>query len=109
MEDFGISYQLPTPETVKAVMDEQLGVVGSAVKVARGVATGDLPRTLDGLAGLAPKDTKLRAVGEGVAAISKGDVRGTLGAIAALGGPDTKVGVVAARLEKVAAIIDAVP
>ncbi|MBL8619088.1 MAG: hypothetical protein JNM72_25975 [Deltaproteobacteria bacterium] len=109
MEDFGISYQLPNPESVKKVIDEQLGVVGSAVKVARGVATGDLPRTLDGIAGLAPKDTKLRAVAEGVAAISKGDVRGTLGAIADLGGPETKVGAVAARLEKVAAIIDKVP
>ena len=66
-------------------------------------------RRLPGLAGLAPKGTKRGTVGEGVAAISKGDVRGTLVAVDVRGGPDTKVGAVAARLEKVAALIDKVP
>lgn len=100
--DFGVVYQVPDPKKVQEAIEEQLGVVGAAVNVARGVATGDLPRTLDGLAGLAPKDTKVRTIAEGVAAASKGDIRGTLHSIAELGGPDTSVGAVAARLERIA-------
>jgi len=107
--DFGVVYSMPNPETVKATLDEQLGVIGAAAKVVRGAATGDLPRTLDGLAGLAPKDTKIKAVAEGLAAASKGDIQGTLGAIADLGGPDTAVGRVAGRLEKVAGVLELVP
>lgn len=108
-EDFGVSYAMPSPATVKAVIDEQLGVVGAAVKVVRGVATGDLPRTLDGLAGLAPPDTKLRTVAEGVAAASHGDIAGVLGAVAELGGPDSEVGRVAGRLEGAAKLLSLLP
>lgn len=108
-EDFGVSYAMPSPESVKAVIDEQLGVVGAAVKVARGVATGDLPRTLDGLAGLAPADTKLRTVAEGVAAAANGDIAGVLGAVAELGGPDSEVGRVAGRLEGAAKLLSLLP
>lgn len=107
--DFGVVYALPSPDDVKAVLDEQLGVLGSAVKVARGAATGNLPATLEGLAGLAPKDTKLKAVAEGLAAASSGDIQGTLGAIADLGGPDSSVGRVAGRLESVAGVLDLMP
>jgi len=107
--DFGVSYEMPSPEKVQEVIDDQLGVVGAAIDVARGAATGDLPRTLDGLARLAPKDTKVRTVAEGIAAASNGDIKGTLGAIAELGGPDTQVGRVAARLESVAGVLDKIP
>lgn len=103
--DFGVVYSMPDPRAVKAAIEDQLGIVGSALKIARGVATGNLPQTLDGLAGLAPADTKLKAVAEGLAAASKGDISGTLGAISDLGGPDTKVGRIAGRLEAVAGVL----
>lgn len=103
--DFGVVYQMPDPRAVKDAVEEQLGIVGSALQLAKGVATGSLPDTLDGLAGLAPKDTKLKAVAEGLAAASRGDISGTLGAISDLGGPDTKVGRIAARLEAVAGLL----
>ncbi len=108
-QDFGVVYSMPSPEDVQKVIDEQLGVLGAAVDVVRGAATGDLPRTLDGLAGLAPKDTKVKTIAEGLAAASKGDIQGTLGAIAELGGPDTSVGRVAARLETVAGVLEILP
>ncbi len=107
-DDFGVTYQIPTPQTVQAAVQDELGYVGAALDVARGVATGNLPRTLNGLAGLAPKDTKVKAVATGLAAASKGDIQGTLGAIADLGGPDTKVGRVAARLEAVSGVLQLV-
>ena len=84
-------------------------MVGAAIDVAQGVATGNIPKTLDGLAALAPKDTKLRTVGEGLAAASRGDIQGTLGAIADLGGPESKVGRVAARLETAAGALSLIP
>lgn len=107
-EDFGVSYQLPDPRAVQQAIKDELGVVGSAIDVARGVATGDLPRTLSGLAGLAPPDTKLKSVAEGISAASKGDIQGTLGALAELGGPESKVGRVAGRLETVAGALELV-
>lgn len=107
-EDFGVVYDLPSVEDVQAVIDEQLGVVKAAADVVAGAATGNLPRTLDGIAGLAPKDTKAKAIAEGVAAASKGDITGTLGALADLGGPDTKVGRIAGRLETVSKGLDLV-
>jgi hypothetical protein len=103
--DFGVEYKISDPKAVQAAVEDQLGIVGSALKIAKGVATGSLPTTLDGLAGLAPKDTKLKAVAEGLAAASKGDISGTLGAIADLGGPETKVGRIASRLETVAGVL----
>ena len=72
------------------------------------VSTGNLPATLDGLARLAPKDSKLRAVGDGLAAASRGDIAGTLGAIADLGGEGSRVGRVAARLETAAKALELV-
>jgi hypothetical protein len=107
--DFGVTYQVPSPELVQAALKEQLGVAGSAVQLARGIATGDLPKTLEGLAGLAPKDTKLKAVADGIAAVSKGDIQGTLSAVAELGGPNTKVGKVAARMESAASVLSLLP
>lgn len=109
LQDFGVGYNVPNPQTIKAAVDEQLGVVGSAVKVARGLSTGDIPKTLDGIAGLVPKDTKARAIADGAAAISKGDIKGTLGAIADLGGPDTRAGQIAGRLEAVAGLASRLP
>lgn len=105
-EDFGVAWQVPDPRKIQAAVKDELGLVGAAIDVARGVATGDLPRTLSGLAAMAPPDTRLSAVASGVAAASKGDVKGTLAAIADLGGPDTKVGRVAARLEQAAGVLE---
>jgi len=108
-QDFGVVWQMPDPQQVQAVIKDQLGIVGAAVDVARGAATGNLPATLDGLARMAPKDSKLRTVGEGLAAASKGDIKGTLGAISELGGPRTQVGRVAGRLELVAGALKLLP
>jgi hypothetical protein len=107
--DFGVTYKVPSPELVQEALKEQLGVAGSAVQLARGIATGDLPKTLEGLAGLAPKDTKLKVVADGIAAVSKGDIKGTLSAVAELGGPNTKVGMVAARMESAASLLSLLP
>lgn len=107
-EDFGVVWQMPDPRVVQTAIKDQLGVVGGALEVVRGVSTGNLPATLDGLARLAPKDSKLRTIGKGLAAASRGDIQGTLGAIADLGGAESKVGRVAKRLEIAAGALELV-
>jgi hypothetical protein len=100
MEDFGVAMneiRLPTPDVLLERLDEG-GYLSAAVTIARGVATGSVSTTLEGVAKLAPRDSSARLVLEGITASSRGDIEGAARSVVKLiGKVDSGVG---ARLEK---------
>lgn len=88
MEEFGVAmneFRLPTPDVLLERLDES-GYLSAALTIARGVATGSVSTTLDGLTKLAPRDSSARIVLEGLTASSRGDVMGAVDAVVRLGG-----------------------
>lgn len=107
-DDFGVAMnelKLPTPEVLLERLDES-GYVSAAVTIAKGLATGSVGTTLEGVAKLAPKDGSARLVLEGIAASSRGDIEGAArSAVKLVGKVDSGVG---ARLEKLQAAVGSI-
>ena len=100
MEDYGVAVKalkLPTPENMLAVLDKD-GYIAAAIKVSKGIATGDPAATIDGFAKLAPENSSLRIAAEGTAAALRGDVSGCASAVLALAEKQEDVAKVTARL-----------
>lgn len=100
MEDYGVAmneFKLPTPVAVLEQLDES-GYLAAALTIARGVATGSLGTTLEGVSKLAPKDGTVRVVLEGLAAASRGDIAGAAGSVAKLVGKATQGTAIGQRL-----------
>jgi hypothetical protein len=103
MDDFGIALQemkLPTPENMLAVLDKD-GYVTAAIKVAKGVTSGDAAGTVEGLGRLAPESSSLRLASDGAAAALRGDLAKTADAVLALAERQEDVAPLAARLRAV--------
>jgi hypothetical protein len=102
MEDFGVAmneFKLPTPTALLEQLDEN-GYIAAAVTIARGVATGSVGTTLEGVSKLAPKDGTVRIVLEGLAAASRGDLVGTGASVAKLVGKATEGTAIGKRLDQ---------
>jgi hypothetical protein len=102
MEDFGVAmneFKLPTPTVLLEQLDEN-GYIAAAVTIARGVATGSVGTTLEGVSKLAPKDGTVRIVLEGLAAASRGDLVGTGASVAKLVGKATEGTAIGKRLDQ---------
>jgi hypothetical protein len=88
MEEFGVAmneFKLPTPDVLLERLDES-GYLSAAITIAKGVATGSVSTTLEGLTKLAPRDSSLKIILEGLTASSRGDVLGTADAVLRLAG-----------------------
>lgn len=109
-EEFGVAmneFKLPTPDVLLERLDEN-GYLSAAITIARGVATGSVSTTLDGLTRLAPKDSSLKIILEGLTASSKGDVLGAVDAVVRLAGKAAKDSPLARRLGKLNEAVGAV-
>lgn len=105
MEDFGVAmneFKLPTPVALLEQLDES-GYLAAALTIARGVATGSVGTTLEGVSKLAPKDSTTRFVLEGLAAASRGDIQGTASAVGKLVGKATAGTELGKRLDQLQA------
>lgn len=101
-EQFGVAMNeliLPTPEVLLARLDES-GYLSAAITIAKGIATGSVSTTLEGVGKLAPKDGSLRVVIEGLAAASRGDVAAAASSVATLVGKATEGTAIGDRLGK---------
>jgi hypothetical protein len=99
-EEYGVAaktLKLPTPENMLAVLDKD-GYITAAVKVAKGVASGDPAATVEGFGKLAPPNSSLRIASEGTAAALRGDVAGAANAVLALAEKQEDVAPAVARL-----------
>lgn len=102
MEDFGVGmneFKLPTPAVLLEQLDES-GYLAAALTIARGVATGSVGTTLDGVSKLAPKDGTVRFVLSGLAAASRGDIQGAADAVGKLVGKATAGTEIGKRLDQ---------
>lgn len=102
MEDYGVAmneFKLPTPTVLLEQLDEN-GYLAAAITIARGVATGSVGTTLEGVSKLAPKDSTVRVVLEGLAAASRGDIAGAAGSVSKLVGRATEGTAIGKRLEQ---------
>jgi hypothetical protein len=103
MEEFGVAVNalvLPTPQALLEHLDQN-GYVAAALQVAKGIATGSISTTLEGLTKLAPKDSSVRTTLEGLTAASKGDLGGVLDSVAKITGHETEMSALNARLAQI--------
>lgn len=101
-EDYGVgAAALPKPSDMLGELEEVMGFVAAAAKVAQGIATGSPQATLDGLAKLCPEDLTIKTVLEGAAAATKGDIKGTIAAVSELAGKSEKFQEIEGRLGRV--------
>lgn len=103
MEEFGVGmkeFKLPTPENMLSVLDQD-GYLTAAVTVAKGIASGDVSTTVEGLGKLAPPNSSLRIASEGAAAALRGDVGAVANAVGAIAQGQDGVTEVTQRLKTV--------
>ncbi|MFO0659713.1 MAG: hypothetical protein U0165_07775 [Polyangiaceae bacterium] len=83
-----------------AQIEERFGFVASVAKIAQGIATGSISTTMDGVAGLTPKDSSVRVAINGLAAATRGDVVGAADAAAKLAGSSVNASDIKAGFSK---------
>lgn len=82
-------------------IEERFGFVSAVATVAKGIATGSISTTMDGIAKLTPKDSSVRTAITGLAAATRGDVLGAADAASKLAGSSVKVSDVKSGFDKI--------
>jgi hypothetical protein len=103
MEEFGVAmkeFKLPTPDSMLELLDKD-GYIAAAVKIAKGIATGDAAATVEGFGKLAPPNSSLRIASEGASSALRGDVAGVSKAVLSLAEKQPDIEKVTARLRTV--------
>lgn len=103
MEEFGVAmkeFKLPTPDAMLEVLDKD-GYISAAIKIAKGLATGDAASTVEGFGKLAPANSSLRIASEGAASALRGDVAGVSKAVLSLAEKQPDIEKVTSRLRSV--------
>ena len=103
MEEYGVAVRalvLPTPQAMLERLDQD-GYIAAAVQVAKGISTGSISTTLEGVTKFAPKDSSIRTALEGMTAASKGDVGGVIDSVAKLAGKEAEMSALNARLSQI--------
>lgn len=90
-QDFGVAWQAPTPDAVLKSLEARFGFVGTALKLAKNVVTGNVGGTLQSLGALCPEGSDAQTILAGLGAAASGDIQGTIDAIATISGTSEAV------------------
>jgi hypothetical protein len=105
-DDYGVKAEaLPTPDAFVQKLDVDVGMLKAVIQTAQGVASGSPQMTLDGLAALAPEDSSVGVVLQGLSAAGHGDIQGTLESVAKLTGHEADVQDITERLGRVGSVL----